>query len=175
MWFSSYEISIYGIYSIELYHTFYSYKLRCLSGQKINIHYLFQQLSVTWTPWCVHIMTSQWKHSIVAITNNDIKRTIIYIVATATNPKSQDDQIRDHTRYGLSQWETTLHCNVVSHWLSHTHNYPWKCMPRIHQELLNNHNKTVCIFPWGCNCKLVALVTLVGTRTFTNLCAPSGS
>ena len=25
---------------------------------------------------------------------------------------------RDHSRYGLSQWETTLHCNVVSHWLS---------------------------------------------------------
>ena len=25
---------------------------------------------------------------------------------------------RDHSRYGLSQWETTLHCNGVSHWLS---------------------------------------------------------
>ena len=23
----------------------------------------------------------------------------------------------DHSRYELSQWETTLHCNVVSHWL----------------------------------------------------------
>ena len=28
------------------------------------------------------------------------------------------DYHRDHTRYGLIQWETTLHCNVVSHWLS---------------------------------------------------------
>ena len=26
--------------------------------------------------------------------------------------------------YGLSQWETTLPCNVVSHWLSHTQKYP---------------------------------------------------
>ena len=25
---------------------------------------------------------------------------------------------RDHSEYELSQWETTLHCNVVSHWLS---------------------------------------------------------
>ena len=25
---------------------------------------------------------------------------------------------RDHSGYGLSQWETTLHCNVVSHWQS---------------------------------------------------------
>ena len=25
---------------------------------------------------------------------------------------------RDHSVYGLSQWETTLQCNVVSHWLS---------------------------------------------------------
>ena len=24
----------------------------------------------------------------------------------------------DHSGYGLSQWETTLQCNVVSHWLS---------------------------------------------------------
>ena len=26
--------------------------------------------------------------------------------------------LRDHSGHGLSQWETTLHCNVVSHWLS---------------------------------------------------------
>ena len=25
---------------------------------------------------------------------------------------------RDHSVYAPSQWETTLHCNVVSHWLS---------------------------------------------------------
>ena len=24
---------------------------------------------------------------------------------------------RDHSGYGLSQWEVTLHCNVISHWL----------------------------------------------------------
>ena len=26
--------------------------------------------------------------------------------------------VREHPGYGLSQWETTLQCNVVSHWLS---------------------------------------------------------
>ena len=25
---------------------------------------------------------------------------------------------RDHSGYGLSQWETTLQCNIISHWLS---------------------------------------------------------
>ena len=36
-----------------------------------------------------------------------------------TNHKtSQLKVIGDHSRYGSSQWETTLHCNVVSHWLS---------------------------------------------------------
>ena len=25
---------------------------------------------------------------------------------------------RDHSGYGFSQWETTLYCNIVSHWLS---------------------------------------------------------
>ena len=25
---------------------------------------------------------------------------------------------RDQSRYGLSQWEMTLHCNVISYWLS---------------------------------------------------------
>ena len=28
------------------------------------------------------------------------------------------DLIRNHFGYGLSQWETTLHSNVVSHWLT---------------------------------------------------------
>ena len=33
---------------------------------------------------------------------------------------------RDHSGYGLSQWETTLHCNALSHigW-AHTPNDPW--------------------------------------------------
>ena len=31
---------------------------------------------------------------------------------------------RDHFVYVLSQWETTLHCNVVSHWLSPYHDDP---------------------------------------------------
>ena len=36
--------------------------------------------------------------------------------------------------YGLSQWKTTLHCNVISHWLSPYQEWSlcisqWKCMP----------------------------------------------
>ena len=33
---------------------------------------------------------------------------------------------RDHFVYAPSQWETTLQCNVVSHWLGHTKNNPRK-------------------------------------------------
>ena len=43
--------------------------------------------------------------------------------------KSGCVMIRNYSGYGLSQWETTLQSNVVSHWLSrewaHTQNYPW--------------------------------------------------
>ena len=43
--------------------------------------------------------------------------------------------LRDHTVYGLSQWETTLQCNVVSYWLTPYTELPpnlpvslWSCM-----------------------------------------------
>ena len=32
--------------------------------------------------------------------------------------KSRTIVMRGHSRYGLSQWEATLQCNVVFHWLS---------------------------------------------------------
>ena len=32
---------------------------------------------------------------------------------------------RNYPGYGLSQWEATLHCNVVFHWLSHIQSVPW--------------------------------------------------
>ena len=34
------------------------------------------------------------------------------------NPLIPAYSIRDSSGYGLSQWETMLHCNIVSHWLS---------------------------------------------------------
>ena len=34
-------------------------------------------------------------------------------------------RLRDHSGYGLSQWETTLHCKVISHWICP---YPEKFM-----------------------------------------------
>ena len=44
--------------------------------------------------------------------------------------------------YGLSQWETTLHCNVVSYWLSpYPEWYPWKAM------LISSSPKFLC-FSW---------------------------
>ena len=37
----------------------------------------------------------------------------------------------DHSRYGLSQWATTLHCNVVSHWLS-----PYSELPQLYGSVV---------------------------------------
>ena len=34
------------------------------------------------------------------------------------NVLKENQKCRDHSRYGLSQWDTTLQCNVISHWLS---------------------------------------------------------
>ena len=39
----------------------------------------------------------------------------LYMGHMRTNIITQDTL---HSVYGLSQWETTLHCNVVFHWLS---------------------------------------------------------
>ena len=30
---------------------------------------------------------------------------------------ASDTKVRDHSEHGLNQWEATLHCNAVSHWL----------------------------------------------------------
>ena len=44
--------------------------------------------------------------------------------------------LRDHSGYGLSQWETTLHCNIVSHWLSP---YPeWSLALEVHLVNVNS-------------------------------------
>ena len=43
---------------------------------------------------------------------------------------------RDHSGYGPSQWETTLQCNVVSHWLSpYTEWSPDTISPKLYLSL----------------------------------------
>ena len=43
---------------------------------------------------------------------------VIGLIELCLEPQYIPRIIRDHSEYGLSQWETTLHCNVVCHWLS---------------------------------------------------------
>ena len=43
---------------------------------------------------------------------------------------------RYHSGYGLSQWETTLQCNVVSHWLSQYPEWSLKWYP----TFISHHN-----------------------------------
>ena len=35
-----------------------------------------------------------------------------------TGSKKRWGNVRDYSVYGLSQWETSLHCNIFSHWLT---------------------------------------------------------
>ena len=56
----------------------------------------------------------------------------------------------DHFRHGLSQWETTLHCNVVSHWLSPHPAISWYHIPR------KMHTNTACCV---ISCGLVSILT----------------
>ena len=78
---------------------------------------------------------------------------------------------RNHSGYGLSQWETTLHCNVISHWLS---SYPqwslhWVCAKGmccvlwlrktctvLHEDIVTwNHFPHYWPFVWGINWSLL--------------------
>ena len=50
-------------------------------------------------------------------------RTIVSVSKNIFNVHNNESAtipllFRGYCGYGLSQWETTLHCNVVSHWLS---------------------------------------------------------
>ena len=54
----------------------------------------------------------------------------------------------DHSGHELSQWETTLHCNVVSHWLS---SYSEWAMKSMHPQYIpwNVHAaETLCVLLW---------------------------
>ena len=48
-------------------------------------------------------------------------------VNCSTEIKSTTLDCGDHSGYGLSQWETTLHYNVVSHWLSPYPEWSLRC------------------------------------------------
>ena len=41
----------------------------------------------------------------------------MHICVTRPQWVKTNSVLRDHSGYGLSRWEATLHCNMVSHWL----------------------------------------------------------
>ena len=45
---------------------------------------------------------------------------------------------RNHSGYGLGQWEEALHCNASSHWLSHTQNDPLPSI-RCHSDVPHSY------------------------------------
>ena len=49
----------------------------------------------------------------------------IYTEVNYKEPLDIEASVGDRSVHMSSQWETTLHCNVVWHWPGHTPNYPW--------------------------------------------------
>ena len=76
-----------------------------------------------------HVM-SMCCHMLVSLIQWTGYSQLVYAWAQTNLPRSRYVAIRswfhrDHSVYGLSQWETTLQCNVVSHWLRpYTQNGP---------------------------------------------------
>ena len=60
-------------------------------------------------------------------------------------------------RYGLSQWETTLQCNVVSHWLIQNHPYQSIECGSMRQYRWHTRNGVLKVWHWIGNRPLVKL------------------
>ena len=57
-------------------------------------------------------------HALISVNLICYKRPLVgYIYAVYPIKYIHHVVLKDHSLHALSQWETTLHCNVVSHWL----------------------------------------------------------
>ena len=66
---------------------------------------------------CIHMSKKIETYVKSCLYNTTMRSWYIAVVALHST--------RDHSEYGLSQWETTLPCNVVSRWLSPCPKDPW--------------------------------------------------
>ena len=74
-----------------------------------------------------------WRPAIRSTVHSHVKKIETYVKSCLYNTTMRSWYIavvalhstRDHSEYGLSQWETTLPCNVVSRWLSPCPKDPW--------------------------------------------------
>ena len=74
---------------------------------------------------------------------------IITIKTVKQQPSQYDFKVRyfmDHSGYGLSQWETQLQCDVVSHW-AHIQNYTCICVLLQFALLWLRYRMSVVRFP----------------------------
>ena len=74
--------------------------------------------------------------------NNNQFFTTCLIIYTLQHIYSDYLNHRNHFRYELSQWETTLHCNVVSHWLSSSY-------PEWSFTIIVKHGHCGLVTPYG--------------------------
>ena len=96
---------------------------------------------ITWTmllvmskTFCVYV--TRMFYSCSDIKKNFIKHVAYHPKATVMHSMGH----RDHFVYAASQWETTLHCNAVSHWLvTYTKWSLWAIMMK-----LIGRNKIIC-------------------------------
>ena len=103
-------------------------------------------------------------HHVIITSNKYLSLLFVCCILNDTcNCFSSRRSCRDHSVYVLSQWETALHCNAVSHWLgAYTewslvtltcHNWFYKDTgkPLYNTILLlkNTHNRHSIARPWG--------------------------
>ena len=117
-----------------------------------------------WWIWIAHIWTpSRWPHT-QWHPNYQLIRYVIYlcIIFVFTSwtleeldgcpnvrefilqCKAQFDLCRDHFVYTPSQWETTLQCNVVSHWLGACTDRWWSLVNEGNTTKANVYHVSVC-------------------------------
>ena len=70
------------------------------------------------------ILWSSYLHNGISFTD---KMASLYWICPLILHEAGAQAFRHHFVNAPSQWETTLHCNVVSHWLGAYKNDPWLC------------------------------------------------
>ena len=119
-----------------------------LWGDELSHSYVFQD------QYMVDCFQPQWLTNVI-----DFSEYCIGVVARHGNwfPEQSDSTIidwthghRDHSVHAPSQWETMLHCNIVSHWLGTCTEWIWRLNPQLVWHTL----------PW-CHHDLETLYTLM--------------
>ena len=99
----------------------------------------------------MHHGTLQFIHGTRKVISNSLVIDLIHGGILGRSCKKHSIVSRDHSGCGIRQWETTLHSNIVSHWLNP---YPARSLVTIFTWLLRRRSPTRCYcrLPMWCIC-----------------------